>query len=571
MKKPLLLTLGLALMANFAATADESFATYYPEGAVQHISPNGQYAAGTVMETTYYYDLANGKSYIFTPEVDSLGYFVNPLESYSLGNGNGVSNTGIVLCTNSLVGPTSYYDNGEWKLLSDKGSQAGEMMCVNGITPDGSRICGSLGTYQFTADEDVTMLNPCYWDRKDDGTYTDPIMLPFPEVVPLGRVPQYITANYISADGKVIAGQITEYSGMLQYPIVYIQDDKGEWSYKLVAEELFNPNHVVLPEQPTDYPIQPDATAYMTEEKAAEYAAAITKWQQSGYKEELYPNVVDYMTPEKGAEYEKDMAEYNAAAEEFNQKSDAFYTAFGEILDASPAFVFNNEFLTPDGKKYCITNEVSGATPWDNSTMEVWVIDIESNAVEKYVAPGYGATLSAVPNNDTFLCGQNEVLDPEAAVYYPSYICKDGNVTPIESYLRGFSDKVASWVDDYMIHEVEVYNYDTDEFDVVERLAVGIPAASADLKILALSCNPMWNKGSYQEAIIFDLDKLNTGVAAVEAAKDAVAVSVYNVGGVCLLNNVTPAAAEAAQLAKGVYVVKTTYADGTVKSAKLVK
>lgn len=569
MKKSLLLTLA-ALSVGSMAQAEDNFAKVYENAAIQYISPNGQYAAGSFNETTTFFNLSEGKMTVFTPATDDNGNYLDYNESYQVGNGNVLSNTGILLCSDNNNSSTTYYENGVWKELSAKGSQEDATNCVNSITPDGSRICGSLGVYQMTIDEDKTMLSPCYWDRQADGTYSDPIMLPVPETVPLGRIPQYITANAISHDGKVIAGQITEYSGMLQFPIVYIQDENGEWSYKLPGLGLFNPDNVVLPEDPGEGPEMPSAQQYMSEEAKAAYDEAYAKYQQT-WDPALFPNETDYLTPEQLAAYNEAIEKYNVLAEAYNEKLMAFYEAFDQILYSSPNFVFNNVFLSPDGKKYYVSNEIQSESFWDPSTYEVYCIDIETDAVEKYIAPGYGMIVTAVPDNDVVLGSYNKATGFETDVIYPAYIVKDGIVTPFADYLGEFSAEVATWMEENMLHEIEVYNMETGDIDVIDMLTLGIASASADLKKISFSCVPLWPPYNNAETALFELDKVNTGVAAVEAAKDAVAVSVYNVGGVCLLNNVTPAAAEAAQLAKGVYVVKTTYADGTVKSEKLVK
>ena len=190
MKKPLLVTALILSMGCYQAGAIKT-PTEYANGAFQSISPSGQYA---ISDQGYgiivIHDFTNDKSYVYGEDT----------YSYSTGLGNAVSNNGIVLASTTNNTNAAYWSEGKWIDLNVPNPNHSNM--ANGITPDGSRICGSIGNAAMNPDEDNTMLVPAYWDRQADGSYGECHPLPHPDLDYTGRAPQYITAISISDDGQ---------------------------------------------------------------------------------------------------------------------------------------------------------------------------------------------------------------------------------------------------------------------------------------------------------------------------------------------------------------------------------
>ena len=137
------------------------------------------------------------------------------------------------------VGTAAYVKGGEWHLLPVPYPEHTNL--AHGITPDGKVICGVVGNDDVSLDATNIMSLPAVWYLQDDGTYGEPVVLPHPEKDFTGRVPQYVSAISISDDGKTVVGQVRDYRGSMEEPIVYTCNDKGEWSYTLICPELINP------------------------------------------------------------------------------------------------------------------------------------------------------------------------------------------------------------------------------------------------------------------------------------------------------------------------------------------
>ncbi|MDE5554691.1 MAG: hypothetical protein K2J10_05855, partial [Muribaculaceae bacterium] len=240
MKKSLLFCLAVATCVS-PMMAETKTPTIYPNASFQHISANGRFIVSELYGTVTIYDLFEDTSEIFDPGE----YFEN---EYSLGLGNCITADGSVILggTNSL--DAAYLENGEWVQLNVPDSNKTNL--CNGITADGSRICGSVGLNNMTTD-DVIMQVPAYWNRNANGDgYGECHVLPYPTKDFFGGKPQYVTAVSISNDGKTIVGQVQFSSGFMAAPIVYKEDADGNWSYSSPTKYLFNPNEITAVENP---------------------------------------------------------------------------------------------------------------------------------------------------------------------------------------------------------------------------------------------------------------------------------------------------------------------------------
>ncbi|MDE6369225.1 MAG: hypothetical protein K2K94_08300, partial [Muribaculaceae bacterium] len=289
MKKSLLFCLAVASCVS-PAMADTKTPTIYPDIAFQRISSDGHYAVSEVYGTLTIIDLTDGSiAEQFMPDESWIEY-------YSIGNGNCFNADGTILVGSiTQLGDASYFADGEWHSLSVPNEE--KVNISNGITPDGSRICGSVGLHDMTL-EDVIMQVPVYWDRKDNGDgYGEYHILPYPTKDYFGESPQYVTAVSITSDGKTIVGQMVFGNGAITIPVIYNENEKGEWSYSLPTINLVNPFGIDPVENPGDGPEPPQYEDFMTEDEISAYQEALNDFYNSpgGVS---WPNYEDYMSEE---------------------------------------------------------------------------------------------------------------------------------------------------------------------------------------------------------------------------------------------------------------------------------
>ena len=445
MKKVLLLTLGLA--ASMAANAYTE-PTEYPDYSWQGVAPNGTLAVSELNGAMAIVDLVSGTE----------SYYEDPdwVLFYSGGLGNYVSNTGIVVGNICSTGPANYWQGGEWHDLDSHDTAGGSI--ANGITPDGSRICGNLMMEVLSVDAENIMVLPCYWEATADG-FGEYHILPHPTIDLTGRTPQYITAIAISADGKTIVGQITDYTGFIHQPIIFTEGADGEWAYSLPGNDLFHPEGIVLPEWPGEYPKQPQPDDYMTEEEKAAYQQAISDYWSGVIK--AYPKAVDFLSEEGKAAYEADLAEWQVVYDEWAPKNDAFSEAFDELLLTVPDYEFNSVFVTPNGQKYVTSSAEMIEDPdswfgW-STVYAPTIIDLTTDEVTNVDTAGENWQVCDVPNDEViFLCNGIQELVPQG------WILKEGVATPVEEWLASESEEMADWIENNLTHEI-ITGYQFDE------------------------------------------------------------------------------------------------------------
>ncbi len=219
----------LSLVASFMACMAIADGIYYhPDFYFDKMSSNGKWLATQTMGTVYIYDRDKDTYYEFIASEDAVS------EYYATGIGNCWSDDGILVGSVNDV-DCAYWMDEEWNELPINREENLGLNMANGITPDGSRIVGSVGISSISIYSEQ-MIKPVYWDRLPDGSYDMYKELPYPAPDFCGRVPQSISAVCISDDGKTILGQIVDWSGWYIYPIVYQQQADGSWTYKTYAE-----------------------------------------------------------------------------------------------------------------------------------------------------------------------------------------------------------------------------------------------------------------------------------------------------------------------------------------------
>lgn len=567
MKKVLLLS---AVAAMSAAAVNAIEPQVLDDVMITKLSPDGNLAVSYMNGVVTIFDFANDKTYEYGMDEETY-------VSYTTGLGNAISSTGIIVGGKGDENP-AYWENGEWKMLPV--SEVSGVYGPNGITPDGGVICGIVPSTSTGA----TTILPAIWTRNDDGSYSDYKILPHPSKDFSGRDPQYITAVCISNDGKTIAGQIQDYSGMLPQPIVYRMNDKNEWEYELIHPEMINVGNVEFPEWSPE-PYRPEPEDFMTPENLAAYEEAYQTYIQNGYNPDLMPYPSEYMTPEEIAAFEEAAAIYNEWLEKDNAIGDIVWSLPDE---GAAMFVYNNVALSGNGKYYGTTAQfiIDGEYKYMPIIFDLETGDFTKHSADKDIS------ITFVADNGNALAGT--VMDYFSISPMQAYALKSGEDTfvPLIDFLA-YSPVTVDWMKKNMSHDgVATGEYDEEGSLILEDnyMITGMPTANADMSVIATwTTSDLWDIDNWEKpfaysylltpglnptGIALPVDGANLAIAIVDGAimlnGDAASVAVYDLNGRLVMNVANPGAKVETTLASGFYIVKAVAANGeavTVKAA----
>lgn len=484
-----------------------------PDYQTYAVSPNGRYVASSLNGIVILIDTETDQRTEFIPEDD--------INTYDIGNGTAISDTG-VLVGGYFGSDAAYYKGDEWQLLDVPDPTMYNL--ATSITPDGLRICGGVALSDITLeDTEVPMMVPAYWDLLPDGSYSEAKILPYPELDFSGRVPQYVTAFNISEDGKFIAGQVQDYSGMMTSLVVFTQDDEGNWSYAQPhMNEMLNPDGIVLPEYPGEYPVAPQAEDYMTDEEKAAYDAAYADWQQNHSDDyTLLPDPADYLSEEHKALYDEAMAEYEAKAAEWQVKSDAYFAEFEKIQESAKPLVFNGLTMTLDGKTVVSSYIKTVEDPnsffgWAEKYAPV-IFDIENDNMKCFGIDADTQAVSISADKTIFGAKTDAATNiKEALVFLPD------TETPITlaEYFDSNNPEVAAWIRENMYHDVEAMDMETYEPVTIENVAcTGVPYTTPTRNLIITHTENVWDYSTTCTSYLLP-DNSKSGVKNVSAGID---------------------------------------------------
>lgn len=527
------LIFAITLLAAVSAQASPiEIPTSMPGYSFRGFSPNGEWAVSddSSHSPLVILNLTTGKQFTYS-------------ENYANGNGNFISDTGVVVGSIFEADKAAYWENGEWQLLPVPAGTA--MSFANGITPDGKMIVGSMSPSDYTNDFENTMLMPCFWLRNSDGSYSDATVLPHPVRDFSNRRPQYVTALIVSTDGKNIAGQMLDYSGRATQIVLYRLGENGEWSYTLPADFLFHPVEIEFPPYPGDGPSQQE---FMTPEELELYNRAVLQWELSGNANgEPYPDASLFMTEEEYLEYlEADMA----WAELYSKFMDAFIV----VIERIPHFKFNNLYMTSDASMLATTDsfrhidEVQGLRIINDTP---YLIDLAQNTARAIENENLNVTVSGVLDDGAVL---GQTLDLDYRIFN-GYILKAGasEFIPIYDLVKEVDPATAQWMEVNMTHDYLAYNPDTDEIYTDTILATGVPYSNANGTILGFGQYVFWDENEASYGYLINLPE-GAGVKGVSNnANLDNSLKVFNLQGVKILE--TKDASLINSLPKGIYIV----------------
>lgn len=484
---------------------------------IKYVSDNGRYAAMSVFGSIAIMDLQTNK----TVQVEGT-----EAVEYSFGHpGGSLSDDGIG------VGYTSnsqaiYLDAKTGKITTLPTPTDGSFGAW-AITPDGSMIVGYIGNRAENLDEneeDNTMCVPAIWMRNADGSYAQPIELPYPEKDFANRKPQYVMAGGVSADGTSIVGQMIDAFGGQSVPMYWTK--KGdEWQYTILGEKLLNPNNVKFP----DYYSAPEFPQayldFMTPEQQAAYDKAYEEWEQGGYVGDQ-PDFTNFMDEGAKEAYEAKLAVYQKWYDMFEE----WAAAYQQCLDASPVYVMNDVMFNG-------STAVFNATVLDDSDPEAFfpaenpiivTFDVAANTHKFYEKDGLQAT--SVSYDGDILCysGESGMMNDKMA-----YVIPAGTETPVEiaEWLKKFNEEYPEWIKENMTHEVTEWQEINGEWTEVnvEKTITGEPNSSNSFNLIALYNPKTWDmesEGFSYVSYLLPIDA-NTLIESVAASATENGPAVY--------------------------------------------
>lgn len=569
----------LSLVASFMACMAIADGLYYHlDFYFDKMSSNGKWLATQTMGTVYIYDRDKDTYYEFIASEDAVS------EYYATGIGNCWSDDGILVGSVNDV-DCAYWMDEEWNELPINREENLGLNIANGITPDGSRIVGSVGISSISIYSEQ-MIKPVYWDRLPDGSYDMYKELPYPATDFCGRVPQYISAVCISDDGKTILGQIVDWSGWYIYPIVYQQQADGSWTYKTYAEGILYPKGSTFGVWPGEEPTAPNGTEFMSEEELAVYSVDYNNYMDAYNKflndqldwEDVpeEPNPADYIKDaDRLAAYLAALQEYQDTLNEYYRKSSEFEMQLANTMYGN-SFIFNNLYISGNGQY--INSTIRGVDVSDptrpKSVYTPTCINLNDGSMTS-VAGATDMIASSVMND-----GRSIAQNPFMAYGRNSFIVStDGKtMTPFIDYLAQMNYDAWEFVKDistYDVLYVESYDdYGNPSYGVYnDSIVVGSVHCNSNGTIFTSFMYDEWSEGNVTRQFSYQID-FNEFEGVENIENDAIGayavnntlylngnaekVTIYNLQGAVVARYNNPSSTIALHLTGGIYLVEVS-------------
>lgn len=491
MKKSILVMAALAAIpfSNIWAEVDEPKIMENFEGLA--ISPDGRYVASDLYGCVEIYDTDMGESIYMLGNGETT--------SYGIGMGSPFNADGSILVGSATeCGGVGYYKNYAWHKLNTPNPQLSNI--ANSITPDSRRICGAFGMVKISTDDTPTpMMVPGFWQLKEDGTYGDPVMLPYPEKDFSGRTPQYVTAKCISDDGKTIAGCIRDYSGFVSQVIVYTEDAEGNWTYTIPSPDFYNPTGIVFPKWPGEAPSAPNPEDFLTDSEKNSYEVAHHQWEMActltgEWDYDAEPEPIDYLTGESKEIFDEATKDYEILKSNWEKSFDKFSTAFSSFIEKGHSIPFNLLFLRGDGKSVVSGTSKSYDDPnswygFSEKSAPV-IFNLEENTYKLYSFDD-NAMPSSIADDGSIFAVVSSSTDPQCAVVYNP---GEESAIPLYKYMQSRNPVISDWIIDNMYHDLDYYDFEIDQvINIKDVECTGIPRVSRDITTILTNVENLWD------------------------------------------------------------------------------
>ncbi|MDE5664025.1 MAG: T9SS type A sorting domain-containing protein [Muribaculaceae bacterium] len=564
-----------ALMGVASAMALPTAPQVLPLRNITKMSPDGRYMVVEESGSMAITDLETGKDYIYT------GYAEDDQEQYTSGNGRAWSGNGIMVGCTTTYGTPDYWQNGEWKSLPNPENRT---IYLTGINTDGTMICGTASVIPSDNYPGDLLIVPVYWTLNDNGEWSDPQYLPFPELDFTGRTNMYVYAHVISADGKTIFGHTKDYSGFRTFPIVYELGEDGKWSYRTVADDLVNPSKYEFPECPSEdeLPEYPEPTNYMNAEQLEDYNDAMANYRENGWDPELYPEAYDYITDEMWAKYLEDKEAYDNAAKIYNEKLDAFYDLFNKALDETPNFMMNIIYMDDNGtmgvmsQSHKIYEDPTDPMSPYTDYISPMVFDLKNDTHTLASIDGYDKLNITAMTTDGVMLASGDNLGATAFIKFPG---KDW--VKLYDFLKAnTTEETGKWMEENLVHTFSFIDYlagTTQEYK--DYPMIGRACCSDNLGLFASCIDTAWDLDdeiytygyliptTYASGVkltaadsALKVKAMAGGVIAVSECAD---IEVFDMQGRRVFNANNAVGDIATGLEAGFYTVKATSGDST--------
>lgn len=578
----------MALAAMLAGQAMAQTAEKFDNFSFSKLSQDG----------TWLVENNNGAVAVYNRKTKDLAESSDPygMQMYMAGLGNCMTNSG------KLVGTCGDYAgifaNGTWTYLPQDTGVGTSYNAAHAITPDESRIVGILGFDNAQMGSGEMLAYPVVWTKNEANEYVCQ-KLPCPTTDFLGKTPQYITAIAISDDGKTVAGQVRDNSGFYTMPIVFKEDNDGNWSYTILGEkDIYDKSRLgELPEVP-EQPTYPNVADYMSNDDITNYNAALEKYNEDVNKFfngeiDTYPDFPmqgDYISDAtKKQAYEDAVNQYNADIQAWQQAFTAYNEKLSEIT-TNCGFVQNALYLSANGKYLGADLEQRSSTAtWGEATPKyIGFFDLSSEAPEfTRTTDGGDYLITGILDDATTFVGEPAmeytrntfVVVPDKEKY---------TKLSMYEYAEARSNDMATWLKENNSYDIPIYKMDEETYDYIidrvveDSLVAGTVMPNSDGSIL-LSYYTDNFTSSYEAlsvSYVIDFNKDTDGINAIADEKTAQGItingnnitagnnafSVYDMAGRKLTGNAVKGSVD---VANGMYIVRSTDGNGNTTSHKV--